>query len=187
MGITALSITKTPKFGYYFILMAAVTAALIHVLSKPMLDNVSDLPEINPIVMAFLIYFICGIFFTPIVKKSKTVSKLTRRDFTFMAAIATAEVTGLITYFYGLSTSTAVNASIFSNSEIIFSLVIAMLVFRERLHIKECIPFSMIVIGMMIIPIGNDLLMSDFTVGSLVTGDLLIILSGLICAVDITL
>ena len=187
MGITALDITKKPKFGYYFILMAAITAALIHVLSKPMLDNVSDLPEINPIVMAFLIYFICGIFFTPIVKKSKTVSKLTRRDFTFMAAIATAEVSGLITYFYGLSTSTAVNASIFSNSEIIFSLVIAMLVFRERLHIKECIPFSMIVIGMIVIPIGNDLMMSDFAMGSLVTGDLLIIISGLICAVDITL
>lgn len=187
MGIMSISITKNPKFGYYFILMAAVTAALIHVLSKPMLDNVSDLPEINPIVMAFLIYFICGIFFTPIVKKSKTVSRLTRRDFTFMAAIATAEVSGLITYFYGLSTSTAVNASIFSNSEIIFSLVIAMLVFRERLHIKECIPFSMIVIGMMIIPIGNDLMTNDFTIGSLITGDLLIILSGLICAVDITL
>ncbi len=187
MGITSISIVKNQKFGYYFILIAAVTAALIHVLSKPMLDNVSDLPEINPIVMAFLIYFICGIFFTPIVKKSKTISRLTKRDFTFMAAIATAEVSGLITYFYGLSTSTAVNASIFSNSEIIFSLVIAMLVFRERLHIKQCIPFSMIVIGMMIIPIGNDLLMNDFTVGSMVTGDLLIILSGLICAVDITL
>jgi len=104
-----------------------------------------------------------------------------------MSAIATAEVSGLITYFYGLSTSTAVNASIFSNSEIIFSLVIALLVFREKLHIKECIPFTMIVIGMMVIPIGNDLMMNDFAMGGLVTGDLLIILSGLICAVDITL
>lgn len=187
MGITALAISKKPKFGYYFILIAAVTAALIHVLSKPMLDSTTDLPEINPIVMAFLIYFICGIFFTPIVKKSRSTLSLTRRDFTFMAMIATAEVAGLITYFYGLGTSTAVNASIFSNSEIIFSLVIALLVFRERLHIKECIPFSMIVIGMMVIPIGTDLYMNDFTVGSLVTGDLLIILSGLICAVDITL
>ena len=187
MGITALALTKKPKFGYYFILMAAVTAALIHVLSKPMLDSTTDLPEINPIVMAFLIYFICGIFFTPIVKKSRSTSALTRRDFTFMAATATAEVAGLITYFYGLSTSTAVNASIFSNSEIIFSLIIALLVFRERLHIKECIPFTMIIIGMMIIPIGGDLYMNGFTIDSLVTGDLLIILSGLICAVDITL
>jgi len=187
VGITSLNLVKKPKFGYYFILMAAVTAALVHVLSKPMLDSATDLPEINPIVMAFLIYFICGVFFTPIVKKSRSTTSLTRKDFTFMAAIATAEVAGLITYFYGLSTSTAVNASIFSNSEIIFSLVIALLVFRERLHIKECIPFSMIVIGMMIIPIGTDFYLNDFTIGSMVTGDLLIVLSGFICAIDITL
>lgn len=187
MEIKSIALAKKPKFGYYFILMASVTAALIHVLSKPMLENTADMPEINPIVMAFLIYFICGIFFTPIVKKSKSTSALTRRDFTFMVAIAIAEVTGLITYFYGLSTSTAVNASIFSNSEIIFSLVIALLVFKERLHIKECIPFTMIIVGMMIIPIGNDIYMSNFEFEGLVSGDLLIILSGLICAIDITL
>jgi len=179
--------SKKPKFGYYLILLASVTAALIHVLSKPMLDSTNDLPEINPIVMAFLIYFICGIFFTPIVKKSRSTSVLRRKDFIFMVAIATAEVLGLITYFYGLSTSTAINASTFSNSEIIFSLVIAMLLFKEKLHIKECVPFSMIIIGMMVIPIGNDLYINNFTVGSLVAGDMLIILSGLICAIDITL
>jgi len=104
-----------------------------------------------------------------------------------MALIGLAEVSALITYFYGISTSTAVNASIFSNSEIIFSLVIAMMVFKERLHIKECIPFSMIIIGMMIIPIGNDLYQNNLSLGSLVTGDLLIIFSGLLYAIDITL
>ena len=62
-----------------------------------------------------------------------------------------------------------------------------MLVFKERLQIKECIPFSMIIIGMMIIPIGNDLYQNDLSLGSLVTGDLLIIFSGLLYAVDITL
>ena len=104
-----------------------------------------------------------------------------------MGLIGTAEVSALITYFYGLSTATAVNASIFSNSEIIFALVIAMLVFKERLRIKECIPFSMIVIGMMVIPIGNDLFQNNFSLGHMVTGDLLIILSGILYAIDISL
>ena len=45
----------------------------------------------------------------------------------------------------------------------------------------------MIIIGMMIIPVGNDLYMNNFTLGNIVTGDLLIILSGAICAIDITL
>ena len=37
-----------------------------------------------------------------------------------MGLIGITEVAALITYFYGLSAATAVNASIFSNSEIIF-------------------------------------------------------------------
>jgi drug/metabolite transporter (DMT)-like permease len=187
MGMSVLDVVRKSHYGYYFIIIAAALAALIHVISKPMLDGGINQVEINPIVMAFLIYFICGIFFTPLVKKSPGNSKIARKDIMFMIMIGIAEGAGLITYFYGLSTSTAVNASIFSNSEIIFALVIAMLVFKERLHIKECIPFSMIIIGMMVIPIGNDLYQNDFSLGSLVTGDLLIIFSGLLYAIDITL
>ena len=185
--MNALNSIRKSHYGYYFVILAAALAALIHVISKPMLDGVNSQLEINPIVMAFLIYFICGIFFTPIVKKSKIISKITRKDLTFMILIGIAEVSGLITYFYGISTSTAVNASIFSNSEIIFALVIAMLVFKERLQIKECIPFSMIIMGMMIIPVGNDLYQNNFSLEGIVTGDLLIIFSGLLYAVDITL
>lgn len=187
MGMSALDVIRKSRYGYYFIILAAALAALIHVICKPMLDGVNSQLEINPIVMAFLIYFICGIFFTPLVKKSQTSSRFTRKDVMFMLLIGVAEVSALITYFYGISTSTAVNASIFSNSEIIFALVIAMLVFKERLQIKECIPFSMIVIGMLIIPIGNDLYQNHLSLGNLVTGDILIIFSGLLYAIDITL
>ncbi|MBM2819699.1 MAG: hypothetical protein HW410_1381 [Nitrosarchaeum sp.] len=187
MGMSVLDLVRKSHYGYYFIILAAALAALIHVICKPMLDGGNNQIEINPIVMAFLIYFICGIFFTPLVKKSSTISKVIRKDVIFMMLIGAAEVSALITYFYGISTATAVNASIFSNSEIIFALVIAMLVFKERLHIKECIPFSMIIIGMMAIPIGNDLYQNNFSLGNIVTGDLLIIFSGLLYAVDITL
>ena len=187
MGMSALDLVRKSQYGYYFIILAAALAALIHVICKPMLDGGNSQLEINPIVMAFLIYFICGIFFTPLVKKSSKISKITRRDIMFMMLIGAAEVSALITYFYGISTATAVNASIFSNSEIIFALVIAMLVFKERLQIKECIPFSMIIIGMMAIPIGNNLYQNNFSVGNIVTGDLLIIFSGLLYAIDITL
>jgi drug/metabolite transporter (DMT)-like permease len=187
MGMSALDLVRKSHYGYYFIILAAALAALIHVICKPMLEGGNNQVEINPIVMAFLIYFICGIFFTPLVKKSSTITKFTRKDITFMTLIGIAEVSALITYFYGISTATAVNASIFSNSEIIFSLVIAMLVFKEKLQIKECIPFSMIIIGMMIIPIGNDLYQNNLSLGNIVTGDLLIIFSGLLYAVDITL
>jgi drug/metabolite transporter (DMT)-like permease len=45
----------------------------------------------------------------------------------------------------------------------------------------------MIIIGMMAIPIGNNLYQNDFSLGNVVTGDLLIIFSGLLYAIDITL
>ena len=178
---------KKSNYGYYLIILAAALSALIHVISKPMLENSENMLEINPIVLAFLIYFIAGIFFTPIAKKTHSISKFGKKDWMFMGLIGIAEVSALITYFYGISTSTAVNASIFSNSEIIFALVIAMLVFKEKLHIKESIPFTMIIVGMMVIPIGNDLIQNNFNFGHIVTGDLLIILSGVLYAIDITL
>jgi drug/metabolite transporter (DMT)-like permease len=178
---------KKSKYGYYLIILAAALSALIHVISKPMLESSENMLEINPIVLAFLIYFIAGIFFTPVAKKTHSISKFGKKDWMFMGLIGLAEVSALITYFYGLSTASAVNASIFSNSEIIFALVIAMLVFKERLHIKESIPFTMIIVGMMVIPVGNDLFQNNFSFGHMVTGDLLIILSGVLYAIDITL
>lgn len=177
---------KKSKYGYYLIIASAALSALIHVISKPMLESSESMVEINPVVMAFLIYFIGGIFFTPLARKTNAVSKFGKKDWMFMGLIGIAEVSALITYFYGLSSASAVNASIFSNSEIIFALVIAMMVFKERLHIKECIPFSMIVIGMIALPVGNDLYLNNFNLGHMVTGDLLIILSGVLYAIDIT-
>ena len=182
-----ISLRKS-KYGYYIIILAAALTALIHVISKPMLENTSEnMIEINPVVLAFLIYFIAGIFFTPIANKTHSISKFGKKDWMFMGLIGTAEVLALITYFYGLTTSTAINASIFSNSEVVFALIIGMLLFKERLRFKECIPFSMIIIGMMGIPVGNDLIQNNFSFGQLVTGDLLIILSGALYAIDITL
>ncbi len=187
MNVTERLTANKSRYGYYLIILASALTALIHVFSKPMLENSDNIMQINPIVLAFLVYFIGGIFFTPIAKKTDSISKFGRKDWMFMGAIGIAEVGALIAYFYGLSTSTAVNASIFSNSEMIFALVIGMMVFREKLRIKECIPFSMIVIGMMVIPIGNDLVQNNFSMGEMLTGDLLIILSGVLYGIDITL
>ena len=174
------------NLGYYFVIIAAALSALIHVISKPMLETGGTTVEINPIVMTFLVYLICGAFFTPIAKNTDSVRKFSQKDIIFMILIGLSEVAALSTYFFGLQHSTAVNASIFSNSEILFSLIIAMVVFKERLNIKECIPFSMIIIGMMIIPIGGDLYQNGIHLENIVSGDLLIILSGFLYAIDIT-
>ena len=78
MILKDLSLKKSNR-GYYFIIIAAALSALIHVISKLMLENSTYSIEINPIVMAFLIYFICGIFFTPVARKSHSISKFGKK------------------------------------------------------------------------------------------------------------
>lgn len=175
------------SLGFYFVIIAAALSSLIHVVSKPILEMSENSFEINPIVLAFLVYLICSIFFTPIARKTDSIRNFSQKDIIFMALIGIIEVTALAIYFFGLQNSSAVNASLFSNCEIIFSLIIVMVIFKERLNIKDCIPFSAIIIGMMIIPIGNNIYQNGMNFETILTGDLLIILSGFLYAIDITI
>ena len=176
------------KTGYYLIILAAIFSALIHVLGKPLLGSgqVEDI-GINPIVLAATIYFISGLFFTPISRKCTPIQKIGTRNLMIMAFIGIAEVLALITYFFGLKDATAINASIFSNGEIVFSFIIAITIFRERLRKSEMTPFLLVIFGMMVLPVGYDFYANGMTLSNIVMGDLLIVLSGLLYAADINL
>jgi drug/metabolite transporter (DMT)-like permease len=104
-----------------------------------------------------------------------------------LVIIGVSEVIALITYFFGLKESTAANASIFSNGEIIFSLLVTMAVFKESLQKKEFGPFVMILFGMMILPVAYDFYAHGMMISDLVIGDFLIIVSGIFYALDVTL
>ena len=191
---TTLTIFRTSKFssfpaaGYYIIIAAALLAALVHVIAKPLLSSPEfDGFEINPIVLAACIYIINGVFFTPISRKCGSIRKMGSRNLVLIAIIGIAEVSALITYFFGLKDSTAVNASIFSNGEIIFSLIIAITIYRERLQKKELTPFSMILFGMIVLPLVYDFYQNGMTLSNIVFGDLLIIFSGFLYAIDINI
>lgn len=171
--------------GYFLIIISAALYALTHVIGKPLLE--SNEIEMNPVVLAATIYFINGLFFTPLSKRSTPFHQIDRKSLFFIILVGMAEVSALITYFFGLKDSTAINASIFSNGEIIFSLLIAIIIFKEKLHQKELVPFAMIIFGMMVIPIGYDFYTHGMNMSPIVLGDVLIILSGLFYAVDVNL
>jgi len=61
------------------------------------------------------------------------------------------------------------------------------MVFRERLHRSEVLPFLAIIMGIIFLPIGYELIQSKMTITDLLFGNMLILLSGLFCALDITL
>ncbi|MGI0004496.1 MAG: DMT family transporter, partial [Candidatus Nitrosotenuis sp.] len=168
------------------ILISAVLAALVHVLAKPLLDNQMGL-EINPVVLAACVYMINAAFFTPLTKKSAPIATLGKRNLALLAVIGISEVIALITYFFGLKESTAVNASIFSNGEIVFSLLITIAIFKENLQRREIGPFMMIIAGILIIPVAYDIYSHGVFMSDLVMGDVLIILAGVFFAIDVTL
>ncbi len=174
------------KLGYVLILISAALAALVHVLAKPLLDNQMGI-EINPVVLAACVYMINAAFFTPLTKKSIPVVSLGKRNLALLTIIGISEVIALITYFFGLKESTATNASIFSNGEIVFSLLITMMIFKENLQKREIGPFMMILVGMMILPVAYDIYAHGVFLSDLVVGDILIILSGAFFAIDVML
>lgn len=174
------------KLGYTIILVSAVLAALVHVLAKPLLDGQTGF-QIHPVALAACIYLINGAFFTPLTNKSVPISSLGRKNIMLLTIIGVSETIALITYFYGLKDSTVANASIFSNGEIVFSLLITMVIFKENLRRHELWPFVMMMIGMMVLPVSYDLYLNRFSLSNLVVGDFLIILSGTFYALDVIL
>lgn len=174
------------QLGYLLILISAVLAALIHVLAKPLLDNEGGF-EINPVVLTACIYLINAAFFTSLTRKSQPIATLGKRNMSLLAIIGIAEVAALITYFFGLKESTAANASIFSNGEIVFSLLIVMVIFKENLQRREIGPFAMLILGMMVLPVVYDFYSHGMMLTDLVIGDLLIIMSGSFYALDVML
>jgi len=169
-------------------IFSAAFTGLTNAFAKPLID-IEGFPtmEISPIALVAMIYLINALFFTPFTKNSVPVRTIGRRNMFFLVLIGIAEVSALMTYFFGLKETTAINSAILSEGEMIFSLLIAVTVLRERLRRNELTPFAMIIVGMVLIPVGIDLYENGFTLSNIVFGDCLILISGLFYALDINL
>jgi len=176
---------KFYNIGYVLALSSAVLASLMHVVPKELLDN--GINDVSPITLAFVIYIVNGLFFTSVSKKSTPISKITKKNWIFLSLIGIAEVLGLITYFFGLKDSSAANAAVLNSSEIIFSMFIAIIILKERLQKKEMGPFTLIILGVIILPVGYDMYNTGFMFSNMVIGDFLILLSGVFFAADINI
>ena len=93
---------------------------------------------INPIVLVACIYMLNDLFFTPIARKNNpSIRNLGSKNLILLSMVGIAEVSTLMVYPFGLKDTTAINASIFNNAEIVFSLLIVMIIFQEKIRKNE--------------------------------------------------
>jgi drug/metabolite transporter (DMT)-like permease len=177
---------KKIAIGIGFALLAAVLEALGDVLPKPMMS-----PEISssPLVLVFISYLANGILFTPFTLSKKIRKKrntLNKRSILLLIIVGVIEVVSTIFFFYGLKETTAINAKILLNSEIVFGIVIAFILLGERLKRIETLPLFLIIIGAVLVPF-----LQDGITGKLfstnILGDIFVLISGLLLGTVVSL
>ncbi|AJM93058.1 DMT family transporter [Nitrosopumilus piranensis] len=166
--------TQHVKFGYISAVLAALLFGSVSTVAKP------ALVDIHPILLASLVYFLASIVATPLSKK--TVS-LSLQDKGLLIAIAlSGAVIGPILFFAGLEKSTASDSSLLLNGEIIFSVFLAVLLFRERLSAIGYFAVILVIAGIIIVT--TDMQFSDSIFDVQNKGNLLILGATLFWALD---
>ena len=179
--------TKKGKIGLgiALTLAAASMEALADVIPKPLMADTQILPA-SPLLIVFLIYIVNGAIFTPLTVKSRPLSKYSIKPLYALTALGIVEVLSTIFFLYGLKDTSAINAAILGNSEIVFGVIIAMIVLGERIKRKEILPFMLIGIGAILLPLGTDISEGGFMT-NFVVGDLMILISGLFLGIVMTM
>ena len=160
--------------GYASAIVAAILFGGVSTLGKPIVSTV------DPLLLSAIVYLIAGLFFTP--SAARTSSKITRK--TFLLIIVSA-VTGAalapIIFFQGLKMSTAADTALLANGETVFSILFALLIFRERLKPVGYIAVMLILSGVFLVTTNLDF---DSSIFSLNIGNVLVILATCIWGFD---
>jgi len=167
--------------GFTVAILAAALSSLPDVLSKPLVDpTVAGIAPVEPLVVVFIMYLATGIFFTPITRLQKSSTPIKKSSLVVLIIYGVASACSTIAFSFGLKETSATNASILSNSEIVFTVLIGMIIFKEYLAKKEILPFALIAAGAIFLPIGSDIYEHRFAFSEFVFGDIMIVVSGFI-------
>lgn len=151
------------------------------VISKPILDpNVAGVVPTDPLFVVFIMYMMTGMVFTPISKIQKPKTRIKKSSYLVLVIYGVASAFSTLAFSYGLKETSATNASILANSEIVFTVLIGMIMYKEYLAKKEILPFVLIAAGAILMPIASDVYEHKFEFTKFVFGDAMVLLSGFI-------
>ena len=175
--------------GVIVALFAAIFASTINIVGKTLVDPSYGFVEdaVHPLNLAIFLGLIAGLFFTPFAKGKKLPTKFGKKTFVLVLMLGITDVLAITTNFFGLHHTSAVNATILINTELLFTMIIAFTVFRERIKRKETLPLGLIAIGAIIFPLVIDILENGNFTSGFVFGDVMIILAALFFALDISI
>ncbi len=157
--------TKTQK-GILFALLAAALYAMNSPFSKILL---SYMP---PTLMAGFLYIGAGVGMLGIAvirrirKSPKTETRLTRAELPYTIAMIMLDIAAPICLLIGLKSTTAANASLLNNFEIVATAIIALAVFKEKISARLWLGIVFVTLSCAILSF-EDITSLQFSFGSL--------------------
>ncbi|MFO8018247.1 MAG: DMT family transporter [Promethearchaeia archaeon] len=134
------------NLGYLF----AFLSALLYAISTPL--NKILLEEITPLVLSGWTYFLSGLLLVPaFFKVQKVQAQVEVQDIPkLLIIILTGSILAPLFILYGLFFSTAFQTSLFLNFEVIFTILLAALIFNERLGKRGDIGIILVIICLLL-------------------------------------
>ena len=168
--------SKNPiLLGYVSAIISAILFGSVSTVAKPALIS------IHPILLASFVYLLASLVATPLIQKKKFSISTKEKGLLLIIAVSGA-VVGPTLFFIGLEESTASDSALLLNGEIIFSVFLAILLFREKLSTAGYLAVALVIAGVIIVTTDIEFSYSAFDVQNV--GNLFIIGATLFWAVD---
>jgi drug/metabolite transporter (DMT)-like permease len=163
------------QFGFLCAVISAILFGSISTIAKPTLTSV------NPIFLAALVYLISALTLSPLAHISKTELGDKRTYFYIILVALFGGVIAPIFYFSGLEQTTASDTAILSDAEMLFTVILALLFFKEKLNRFGYLAVILVILGIITVTTNLEFSQSLFDIS---LGNLLILLSTVFWALD---
>lgn len=157
---------KTVKMGIFFAILAAALYAVNFPFSKILLNYMPST------LMAGFLYIGAGIGMAVIAlirkirNSEKAEQRLTKKELPYTIAMILLDIAAPICVLYGLKSTTAANASLLNNFEIVATAIIALAVFKEKISPRLWVGIAFITLSCFLLSF-EDLSSLQFSFGSL--------------------
>lgn len=158
--------SSSAKVGIFFAILAAALYAINAPLSKVLLDYMPST------LMAGFLYIGAGIgmLFIAIFRKIKgdrrTEQGLTKKELPYTIAMILLDIAAPVCLLFGLKTTTAANASLLNNFEIVVTAIIALVVFKEKISFRLWLGILFVTLSCILLSF-EDISSLKFSYGSL--------------------